>query len=76
MRERGRGTKAFKRIETFRVMVTCDFNPNTWAAEAGESEFEASVIHKVSVRTARTTEKSCLEKPKRGVEGGGEGKLK
>jgi hypothetical protein len=28
------------------------------------SEFEASLVYKVSSRTARATEKPCLEKPK------------
>jgi hypothetical protein len=29
------------------------------------SEFKASLVYRVSSRTARTTEKSCLEKPKK-----------
>ena len=29
------------------------------------SEFKASLVYKVSSRTARTTEKPCLEKPKK-----------
>jgi hypothetical protein len=29
------------------------------------SEFEASLVYKVSSRTARATEKPCLEKPKK-----------
>jgi hypothetical protein len=29
------------------------------------SEFEASLVYKVSARTARATEKLCLEKPKK-----------
>jgi hypothetical protein len=28
------------------------------------SEFEASLVYRVSFRTARATEKPCLEKPK------------
>ena len=44
------------------------FNPSTWEAEAGRflrriSEFKASLVYKVSSRTARATEKSCLENP-------------
>jgi hypothetical protein len=40
------------------------FNPSTWEAEAGRSEFEASLVYRASSRTARATEKPCLEKPK------------
>jgi hypothetical protein len=29
------------------------------------SEFKASLVYKVSSRTAKATEKSCLEKPKK-----------
>jgi hypothetical protein len=29
------------------------------------SEFESSLVYRVSSRTAKTTEKPCLEKPKR-----------
>jgi hypothetical protein len=37
-------------------MVVYAFNPSTWEAEAGRSqisEFKASLIHRVSYRTAR-----------------------
>jgi hypothetical protein len=40
-----------------------------WEALGGRgrqiSEFEASLVYKVSFRTTRATEKPCLEKPKR-----------
>jgi hypothetical protein len=48
-------------------MVAHTFNPSTWEAweaEAGRiSEFEASLVYRVSSRTARATQKLCLEKP-------------
>jgi hypothetical protein len=38
-------------------------NPNTWEAEADRFEFEASLVYRVSSRTAwNYTEKPCLEK--------------
>jgi hypothetical protein len=51
-----------------RFLVAHAFNPSTWEAEAGRflrriSEFKASLVYKVSSRTARATEKSCLENP-------------
>jgi hypothetical protein len=40
-------------------MVAHAFNPSTWEAEAGEFlEFEASLVYRVSSRTARTTQKN------------------
>jgi hypothetical protein len=36
------------------------------------SEFEASLVYKVSSRTARATEKPCLKKPKKEEEEGEE----
>jgi hypothetical protein len=41
-----------------------NFNPSTQEAEAGGSEFEASLVYRVSSRTARATEKPCLKKKK------------
>jgi hypothetical protein len=47
-------------------MVAHTFNPSTWEAEAGRFlEFEASLVYRVSSRTARAAEKPCLEKPKK-----------
>jgi hypothetical protein len=46
-------------------MVAHTFNPSTWETEAGGFlSFEASLVYKVSSRTARATEKPSLEKPK------------
>jgi hypothetical protein len=43
-------------------MVAHTFNPSTREAEAGGfREFEASLVYKVSSRTARATEKPCLK---------------
>jgi hypothetical protein len=39
------------------------FNTSTWEAEAGGFlSSEASLVYRVSSRTARATEKPCLEK--------------
>jgi hypothetical protein len=38
------------------------FNPSTWEAEAGGSEFEASLVYRVSSRTARTTQRNPVSK--------------
>jgi hypothetical protein len=38
-------------------MVAHAFNPSTWEAEAG-SEFEASLVYRVSSRTARATQRN------------------
>jgi hypothetical protein len=47
------------------------FNPSTWEAEAGRiSEFEASLVYKVSSRTARAIQRNpVLKKPKRARRG-------
>jgi hypothetical protein len=44
------------------------FNPSTWEGGKGRriSEFKASLVYRVSSRTARATQrKPCLEKPKK-----------
>jgi hypothetical protein len=51
------------RIEPYvarRWWVVHDFNPSTWEAEACMQiyEFEASLVYKVSSRTARTTKRN------------------
>ena len=41
------------------------FNPSTWEAEEGGSEFDASLVYKVSSRTARSIQRNpVLEKTK------------
>jgi hypothetical protein len=42
-------------------VVVHTFNPSTWEAEAGGF---LSLVYRVSSRTARATQKPCLEKPK------------
>jgi hypothetical protein len=42
-------------------MVAHAFNPSTWEAEAG-SEFEASLVYRVSSRTARATQRNPVSK--------------
>ena len=44
-------------------MVAHTFNPSTWEAEAGGSlEFEASLVYKVSSRTARAIQRNPVSK--------------
>ena len=38
------------------------FNPSTREAEAGSSELKASLVYRASARTARATQKPCLER--------------
>jgi hypothetical protein len=46
-----------------RAVVAHAFNPSAWEAEAGKfPEFEASLVYRVSSRTARATKKPCLKK--------------
>ena len=42
------------------------FNPSTWEADRGRqiSEFEASLVYKVSCRTARATQRNPVSKKK------------
>ena len=43
-------------------MVVHDFNPSNSGSRGGRiSEFEASLVYRVSSRTARATEKPCLK---------------
>jgi hypothetical protein len=47
-------------------MAVHAFNPNTWEAEAGGSlEFEASLVYRVSSRTARATQRNPVSKKKK-----------
>ena len=45
-------------------MVAHAFNPSTWEAERGRriSEFEASLVYKVSSRTARAIQRNPVSK--------------
>jgi hypothetical protein len=46
-------------IPTQQDMVTLAFNPSTWEAEAGEAlELKASLVYRVSSRTARATQRN------------------
>jgi hypothetical protein len=44
------------------AVVAHTFNPSTW--EAGISEFKASLVYKVSSRTARATQRNPVSKTK------------
>jgi hypothetical protein len=45
----------------FSNVVALAFNPSTWEAEA-VSEFEASLVYRVSSRTARATQRNPVLK--------------
>ena len=52
------------------MLVAHTFNPSTgrqWQVDL--SEFEASLVYRVSSRTARMTEKPCLKKTKMSIKG-------
>jgi hypothetical protein len=47
-------------------LVAHAFNPSTWEAEAGGFlEFEASLVYRVSSRTARATQRNPVLKNKK-----------
>jgi hypothetical protein len=48
----------------FRAAVAHAFNPSTWEADRGRrmSEFKASLVYKVSSRTARATQRNPVSK--------------
>jgi hypothetical protein len=48
-------------------VVAHAFDPSTWEAEAGGFEFKASLVYRVSSRTAKATERNLV------FWGGGEG---
>ena len=49
-------------------MVAHTFNPSTWEAEGGRiSEFEASLVYKVSSRIAWAIERNPVSKKKKSV---------
>jgi hypothetical protein len=55
-----------KEINVLPGMVAHAFNPSTWEAEAGRfSEFEASLVYRVSSRTARATQRNPVSKNKK-----------
>jgi hypothetical protein len=41
------------------------FNPSSWEAEAGGSEFEASLVYKVTSRTVKPTQRNPVSKNKK-----------
>jgi hypothetical protein len=41
------------------------FNPSTWEAEAGGSEFKASLVYRASSRIPRATQRSPIFKKKK-----------
>jgi hypothetical protein len=43
-------------------MVACAFNPRTWEAEWGKSQFETSLVYTVSSRIARATQRDPVSK--------------
>jgi hypothetical protein len=45
-------------------MVAYAFNPSTWEAEAGGFLFEASLVYKMSSKTARATQRNPVSKNK------------
>jgi hypothetical protein len=48
--------------ETCWAVVAHAFNASTWEAEADISEFEASLVYRVSSRTARTAQRNPVSK--------------
>jgi hypothetical protein len=55
--------KANKIITTGRTVVAHAFNPSTWEAEAGGFlSYEASLVYRVSSRTARATQRNPVSK--------------
>jgi hypothetical protein len=48
-----------------RAVVAHTFDPSTWGGRGRQiSEFKASLVYRMSSRTARATEKHCLRKTK------------
>jgi hypothetical protein len=60
----------FKETENRQVMVMYTFNPSTREAEAGRSlsEFKASLVYRVSSRTARATQRNPVSTNKQKTE--------
>jgi hypothetical protein len=61
-----RTTKTRVKKKSVRPGLTANsFNPSTWEAEAGRSEFEASLVYRMSSKIARATQKNFVLKNKR-----------
>jgi hypothetical protein len=46
-------------------VVAHTFNPSTWEAETGISEFKASLVYKVNSRTARAIQRNPVSKSRK-----------
>jgi len=44
------------------MVVVHAFNPSTWETEAGDSEFEASLVYRAGFRTAKDTQRDPVSK--------------
>ena len=56
---------SIKNVIGCRAVVVHAFNPSTWEAEAGRlSEFQASLVYKVSSRTVRAIQRNPVSKNK------------
>jgi hypothetical protein len=53
---------SFKNVISGRAVVAYAFNPSTWEADRWISEFKASLVCRVSSRTARTTQRNRVSK--------------
>jgi hypothetical protein len=58
----------YKMLACSRAVVVHTFNPSTWV-----SEFEASLVYRVSSRTARATQRNSVSKEEEEEEEGGGG---
>jgi hypothetical protein len=47
-----------------KAVVVLAFNPSTWEADRPISEFETSLVYRVSSRTARATQRNPVSKNK------------
>jgi hypothetical protein len=47
-------------FQSFGISVACAFDPSTREAEAGRSEFKASLVYRVSSRTARAIQRNTV----------------
>jgi hypothetical protein len=53
------GEPSDQNMPCIEAVMAHTFNPSTWEAEAGEiSEFKASLVYRVSSRTARATQRN------------------
>ena len=51
-----------KGAKIWAVVVTYAFNPNTWEADADRSEFDISLVYRVSTRTVMLTQRNSASK--------------